>query len=116
MICSELIDLFNKVGGVLVCNYNTNVKVNWNIHIITDKHNRNGKKKPISCDKCDYISSSHWNLKLHISSQHSTIDDRKNSKFYCETCDQIFFCKLYMNKHLDGIKHKNTNSNKNINE
>ena len=65
------------------CNYHTNVKVNWNIHLMTDKHNRNGKKKSISCNKCNYTGSNHWNLKLHLLSQHSTIEERKNSKFYC---------------------------------
>lgn len=93
------------------CNYSTDVKVNWTIHLITEKHKRNGNKKPISCDICDYIGLNCWNLKLHKLSKHSTIEERKNSKFYCHTCDQVFFCKLYMEKHNNGIKHLTKNNN-----
>jgi hypothetical protein len=88
------------------CDYHTNIKMNWALHLITDKHKRNGQKKPIKCDKCDYIGKNHWNLKLHILSQHSTIEERKKSKYYCTSCDQVFFCKIYMERHNEGSKHK----------
>jgi hypothetical protein len=90
-----------------ICSYNTNVKVNWNVHLMTEKHKRNGNKKQISCDKCNYISLNHWNLKLHKLSQHSTVEERKNNKFYCEICDKVFFCQLYFDNHNKGIKHRN---------
>jgi hypothetical protein len=90
-----------------ICNYKTAIKTSWHCHILSDKHNRNGQKKPISCEKCDYIGLNHWNLKLHILSQHSTIEERKNSKYYCKTCDQVFFCKLYIDNHNKSNKHKN---------
>ena len=51
---------------------------------MTEKHKRNGNKKEILCNKCDYSGLTHWNLKLHKLSQHSTIEDRKNSKYYCK--------------------------------
>jgi hypothetical protein len=71
------------------------------------KHLRNGKKKISICNICKYESVSHWNLKLHILSQHSTLDERKAHKYYCECCDLVFFCETYMNKHLNGKVHKN---------
>lgn len=88
------------------CNYHTNVKVNWNVHLMTEKHKRNGLKKAIKCDKCEYEGNNHWNLKLHILSQHSTLEERQKSKYYCASCDQVFFCKTYMDKHNQGSKHK----------
>jgi hypothetical protein len=40
-------------------------------------------------------------------SVHSTKEEREKSKYYCKDCDQIFFCKLYLDKHTSGKKHKN---------
>ena len=91
------------------CDYHTDIKMNWTIHLITDKHKRNGQKKPIKCEKCekcDYIGKNHWNLKLHILSQHSTIEEKKKLKYYCTYCDQVFFRKIYMERHNEGSKHK----------
>ncbi len=91
------------------CDYHTNVKVNWTVHIMTEKHKRNGKPKAIKCDKCEYEGNNHWNLKLHILSQHSTIEEKQQSKYYCASCDQVFLCEAYMNKHNQSSKHiKNT--------
>ena len=82
----------NYIYNCELCDYHTNVKMNWALHELTEKHKRNGQKKPISCDKCNYVGLNHWNLKLHILTQHSTIEERKKAKYYCETCDQVFFC------------------------
>ena len=53
-------------------------------------------------------------------SQHSTRDERAKNKYYCNICDTVFFCKLYMDKHTNGIKHKkilsNINNIRNIDE
>jgi hypothetical protein len=96
----------NNTYNCQECNYHTDIKMNWTVHLLTEKHKRNGLKKPISCDKCNYIGLNHWNLKLHKHSQHSTIEERKKSKYYCEYCDQIFICKIYMDRHNEGSKHK----------
>jgi hypothetical protein len=88
-----------------ICNYNTNVKTSWQLHTMSERHNRNGKKKSTKCNICDYESTSHWNIKLHILSKHSTLEERKNHKYYCDICDTVFFCKLYMERHLQGKKH-----------
>ena len=29
------------------------------------------------------------------------------TKYYCNTCDLVFFCEAYYKKHNDGIRHKN---------
>jgi hypothetical protein len=50
---------------------------------------------------------SHWNLKYHNLTNHSTIEERKLQKYYCNDCDQVFFCSLYMQKHMNGKIHKN---------
>ena len=89
------------------CNYNTLNCTFWLKHLKTQKHLRNGKPKTSKCSICVYESSSHWNLKLHTLSQHSTIEERKNHKYYCEICDLVFFCSTYMNKHTNGKIHKN---------
>ncbi len=76
------------------------------ITLVDKKTQKKWSKKPVKCDKCEYIGNNHWNLKLHILSQHSTIEERKKSKYYCASCDQVFFCKIYMERHNEGSKHK----------
>jgi hypothetical protein len=49
----------------------------------------------------------HWNLKMHLLSIHSTLEERAQSKYYCKDCDKVFFCSVYMNTHNNGIHHKN---------
>ena len=56
---------------------------------------------------CDYDSTSHWNIKLHKLSQHASIEEKLKHKYYCKDCDQVFFCKLYHDKHILGVKHNN---------
>jgi hypothetical protein len=40
-------------------------------------------------------------------SAHTSQQDKEKLKYYCKECDQVFFCKLYYDKHNDGIKHLN---------
>jgi hypothetical protein len=89
------------------CEYKTNFPSEWLKHLDSAKHKRNGEKKTTECDLCDYKSSSHWNVKIHKLSQHSTLEEKKQHKYYCEVCDQVFFCKLYYEKHINSVRHKN---------
>ena len=89
------------------CNYNTNYPSEWLKHLETQKHQRNGEKKSTKCDLCDYESTSHWNIKIHKLSQHATIEEKKEHKYYCIECDQIFFCKNFHDKHILSTKHLN---------
>ena len=97
----------NKKYQCNICNYNTNYPSEWLKHIETKKHKAKGVKPPPKCDICDYESSSHWNIKIHKLSQHATIEERAKQKYYCGTCDQVFFCKLYYDTHMMSKKHQN---------
>lgn len=96
-----------KKFNCISCGYSTNKPSDWIKHISSKKHERFGAKKENKCDKCDYEAFNHWNLKLHKLTQHSTIEERSKSKYYCDICDVVFFSQLYKDKHMDGIRHKN---------
>jgi hypothetical protein len=89
------------------CDYTAKNNSNWFKHLATEKHKRKGLRKETFCQKCTYTSTSHWNIKIHNLYIHSTIDERKQSKYYCEDCDNIFLCSAYYNKHMIGIVHLN---------
>ena len=89
------------------CNYNTSTPSDWIKHTDTLKHKRNGKKLPNNCDKCNYVGLNHWNLKMHLVTNHYTKEERSKEKYYCNDCDQVFFCSEYMKKHMNGKKHNN---------
>lgn len=96
-----------KTFNCELCKYNTIKPSDWIKHIESKKHQRNGNKKPRICDICHMEFFSHWNLKYHNLSHHSTIEERRQQKYYCNDCDQVFFCSLYMDKHMEGKRHKN---------
>jgi hypothetical protein len=103
----NIINTIEKKFNCNLCNYHTNKPSDWIKHMNSNKHLRNGKKKPVNCTLCDYIGLTHWNLKMHILVNHSTIEERSTQKYYCNYCDQIFFCNSYMKTHNNGIHHKN---------
>lgn len=90
-----------------LCDYTTSKNSDWLKHQNTKRHLRNGKPKTTICSICDFSTSTHWNLKLHILSHHSTKEERQQYKYYCEVCDLVFFCSTYKNKHFTGKIHKN---------
>ncbi len=114
---NQLVDLENKKNETneknkkafycYLCEYKTTKSSDWIKHIGSKKHERQGKPKTKKCDKCDYEALSHWNLKQHMLTQHSTPEERAGSKYYCEICDLVFFCSAYKTKHDEGIRHKN---------
>ena len=89
------------------CKYSTNFPCEWIKHTETDKHQRQGKNKSHKCISCDYVTKSKWNMNIHKLSSHSSKEEREKQKHYCSDCDQVFFCKLYKDEHMDGKKHKN---------
>jgi hypothetical protein len=97
----------NKEYFCYLCNYKTIRCSDWCKHINSQKHKRGGEKKTTKCDLCDYESSSHWNISNHKLSCHSTLEERKLQKYYCDICDVVFFCNAYMKKHFEGKYHKN---------
>jgi hypothetical protein len=96
------------------CDFKTNYKSKWEIHIETELH-KTGKKKtrsdklcPEKCPSCDYKTKSNTNMKEHILNKHKTKEDRKTGfKYYCEYCDYGAFMKLFYEKHEQTQKHKN---------
>ena len=90
-----------------LCKYKTTKSSDWIKHINSKKHTREGKPKNSKCDKCDYEALSHWNLKQHKLTQHSTQEERAGSKYYCELCDLVLNCSAYKKKHDEGKRHKN---------
>ena len=90
-----------------LCEYQTNITANWIKHLSTEKHLRNGNKKPTKCDLCDYESISHWNIKIHKKTIHSLQEDKEKNKYYCNICDVVLLCSVYYNKHINGKHHKN---------
>ena len=76
-------------------------------HIKCKKHQRNGEKLPINCDKCNYTGITPWNLRMHYLSIHSTKDERAKCDYYCTSCDKVYFCSSYFNSHNYSTKHKN---------
>jgi hypothetical protein len=90
-----------------LCDYRTTKNSDWIKHQTTKKHLRNGQPKTTICNICNFSTSTHWNLKLHILSHHSTKEERQKHKYYCEVCDLVFFCSTYMEKHQSGKIHKN---------
>ena len=79
-------------------------------HIGSIKHQRDGLKLKDcdnKCEICEKIFSNHFALKIHKLQIHGTIEEKRQHKYYCETCDVIFLSQLFMDKHLAGKKHKN---------
>ena len=91
------------------CNFTATRPCEWLLHIKSEKHLRNGKPKTHKCTfhGCDHKTTIHWNMKMHIMTMHSTIEERIKMKYYCKICDTVFFSPLYLDKHNMGIKHKN---------
>ena len=79
----------------------------WLKHLGSAKHKRNGQPAFHKCVLCDFETKTAWNFKLHNLSQHSTKEERRKSKYYCDICDKVFFSPLYHDSHMKGIKHKN---------
>ena len=90
-----------------LCDHGSNSNSDFLKHTKSKKHERGGLKQKI-CLICNHECFNHWNLKQHILTQHSTIEERRKQKYYCDICDTVFFSKLYMETHMKGKKHNNT--------
>ena len=89
------------------CNYKAKFQSEFNKHIKSQKHLRQGKHKDHKCDKCDYTATTHWNLKMHIVLKHYTTEEKNELKYYCKLCDNVTFSKLYYDNHINSTSHKN---------
>ena len=64
------------------------------------------EKLKIKCENCNYTAKTNWNVKLHYLTNHSTIEERKTYKYYCEICDVVLLCEKYYVAHCESKKHK----------
>ena len=90
------------------CNFSALSKKHWLVHINTQKHNRNGKKRSELnvCDKCGYWCMYHYNMNIHKIVKHGTTEQKKTAPKYCECCNMAFFSDLFHKKHIISKKHK----------
>jgi len=78
-------------------------------HLYTDNlqiDNIGSRRKPYSCDICDYSTYKKSNYDKHLSSiKHVKKVAIKNSMFQCDSCGYVTANKSYYDKHLTTIKH-----------
>ena len=98
------------------CQFKTNFNSAWIKHLDSKKHERKGKTKIHTCNKCNYETKTHWNLKMHYMNMHSTLEERIICKYYCLECDKVYFSPLYFNNHIKGIKHINQSKINKLNQ
>lgn len=89
------------------CNYKAKFQSEYNKHVKSQKHLRQGKMKDYKCESCDYTATTHWNLKMHMVLKHYTNEQKKELKYYCQICDNVTFSKLYYDNHINSTSHKN---------
>ncbi len=90
-----------------LCNYKTSNCNEWIKHNECNKHKRNGELLPKDCSICGYKGYTHWNLKMHMITNHSTLEERQAQKFYCSICDIVFFIQSFNINHFAGKRNKN---------
>jgi hypothetical protein len=76
-------------------------------HVNSMKHKRDGLKKESFCKICNKLIGNHFMYKIHMLSQHASIEEKMAHKYYCDICDSIFISELCMNKHNSGRNHLN---------
>jgi ribosomal protein L35 len=96
------------------CQYKCSYLSEWNEHLTAKKHTgekrkeRSDKILEEQCKFCLYKSKKTTNMKLHILTNHSTKEERKNSmKFYCDKCDFGTNAEILFQRHLETQKHLN---------
>lgn len=88
------------------CKYTAIYLSEFNKHLTSAKHKRDGKPMNYKCSDCDYTGINRWNLTMHQATTHYTLSQKKELKYYCEVCDCICFSALYFNTHLASPLHK----------
>ena len=96
---------FKKEFYCECCKITVYHKTNWDIHINSYKHKREGKPKSVECTICNQKFINHITQKHHMLSAHSTKEERSKEKYYCDICDYVFISKLYMESHIAGKFH-----------
>jgi hypothetical protein len=94
------------------CNYGTNVKIAYDVHMNTEKHKtgknktRTDKKVLDKCPNCDYTTKSNMAMVQHILNNHSTKKERSEKyKYYCNSCNFGTFSEKLYDTHILSKKH-----------
>jgi len=88
------------------CKYGCDNNSTYNKHLKSQVHARGGQKKIYKCEYCDYTTNiSIWNYKMHYVARHATKEVRAQQKYYCSTCDSVFFSPLYLKNHNKNLVH-----------
>jgi hypothetical protein len=67
------------------CNYKAKFQSEYNKHVKSQKHLRQGKMKDYKCESCDYTATTHWNLKMHMVLKHYTNEQKKEASRLLDT-------------------------------
>lgn len=93
------------------CKYECEYKSHWDQHILTEKHNNNGKiiKKEIRnkvCKVCSYKANTYSDARNHYLSKHGTNEEKlKEYPYFCKTCNIGTFGKSIYTAHCTSKKH-----------
>jgi hypothetical protein len=94
-----------------ICDFKCDYLANWNKHILTSKHNNNGKtiKKETRnkyCNICGYKALTYSDARNHYLSKHGTTEEKKKEyPYYCNSCNIGTFGKCIYKAHCKTNKH-----------
>ena len=95
------------------CNLIFEFKSKYDKHLTSKKHTgiprkeRTDKTYNPKCYKCNFESSNHTNMKVHLLTKHGTPEKRREEfTYYCDKCDFGTFTEILFMRHTDTLKHQ----------
>lgn len=96
-----------------ICDYKCLYQSHYSQHLNSRKHQNNGKKPPRKdkilenkCKSCDYTTRNNTCMRVHLLTNHSTKEERKEKfKYYCDVCDFGTFAEILFKRHNETKKH-----------
>jgi hypothetical protein len=96
-----------------ICDYKTNRKHNYTIHLSSDKHIKQLaiKNRTFTCDSCQYSTNNRFSYDKHVKTvKHKmnvvTSNSKKDYKYNCELCNFHTNKKCNYDKHITSKIHK----------
>ena len=106
-----------------ICDYKTNRKHNYTIHLSSDKHIKQLaiKNRTFTCDSCQYSTNNRCSYDKHMKTvKHKmnvvTSNSKKEYKYNCELCNFHSNKKCNYDKHLTSNIHKTVEEKEKQNE
>ena len=106
-----------------ICDYKTNRKHNYTIHLSSDKHTKQLaiKNRTFTCDSCQYSTNNRFSYDKHVKTvKHKmnvvTCNSKKDYKYNCELCNFHSNKKCNYDKHITSKIHKTVEENEKQNE